>query len=131
MPQPTDQGARSSATPREGGPLIRWEVGGGGVWETGSKGQALFVPGAKEKRVVNRIGQHLCVESRVSAISDVLRCFWWGLIRGGGGAGHLGSTHTARQAMDGLRTEVCGRQKQSHDPRNNQHSPGTPTTGPR
>ena len=31
--------------------------------------------------------------------------------------------------MDGLRTEVCGRQKQSNDPRNNQHSPGTPTTG--
>ena len=50
--------------------------------------------------------------------------------------------------MDGLRTEVCGQQNQSHDPRNNQHnpqyanywapltrkrhiphSPGTPTTG--
>ena len=33
--------------------------------------------------------------------------------------------------MDGLRTEVCGQQKQSNDPRNNQHNPNTPTTGPR
>ena len=31
--------------------------------------------------------------------------------------------------MDGLRTEVCGQQKQSNDPRNIQHSPSTPTTG--
>ena len=53
---------------------------------------------------------------------------------GVGGAGHLGLTHTgnaARQVVDGLRTEVCGQQKQSNDPRNNQHSPSTPTTGRR
>ena len=31
--------------------------------------------------------------------------------------------NTARQAMDGLRTDVWGRQKQSNDPRNNQHNP--------
>ena len=31
--------------------------------------------------------------------------------------------NTARQAMDGLRTEVCGQQKQSNDPHNNQHNP--------
>ena len=37
--------------------------------------------------------------------------------------------NTARQATDGLWTEVCGRQKQSNDPGNNQHSPNTPTTG--
>ena len=30
---------------------------------------------------------------------------------------------TARQAMDGLWTEVCGQQKQSNDPGNNQHNP--------
>ena len=30
--------------------------------------------------------------------------------------------------MDGLRTEVCGQQKQSNDPRNNQHNPNTPTS---
>ena len=50
-----------------------------------------------------------------------------------GGAGHLGLTQggkTARQVVDGLRTEVCGHQKQSNDPRNNQHNPNTPTTGP-
>ena len=29
----------------------------------------------------------------------------------------------ARQALDGLRTEVWGQQKQSNDPRNNQHNP--------
>ena len=29
--------------------------------------------------------------------------------------------NTARQAMDGLWTEACGRQKQSNDPGNNQH----------
>ena len=33
--------------------------------------------------------------------------------------------------MDGLRTEVCGQQKQSNDPHNNQHNPSTPTTGRR
>ena len=31
--------------------------------------------------------------------------------------------NTARQAMDGLWTEVCGQQKQSNDPSNNQHNP--------
>ena len=31
--------------------------------------------------------------------------------------------NAARQAMDGLWTEVCGQQKQSNDPRNNQHIP--------
>ena len=31
--------------------------------------------------------------------------------------------NTARQAMDGLWTEVCGQRKQSNDPGNNQHNP--------
>ena len=31
--------------------------------------------------------------------------------------------NTARQATDSLWTEVCGQQKQSNDPRNNQHNP--------
>ena len=39
--------------------------------------------------------------------------------------------NTARQVMDGLRTEVCGQQKQSNDPRNNQYNLNTPTTGRR
>ena len=39
-------------------------------------------------------------------------------------------TRKHREAVvDGLRMEVCGKQKQSNDPRNNQHSPSTPTTG--
>ena len=33
-----------------------------------------------------------------------------------GGTRHLGLTHTAGQAMDGLWTEVCGQPKQSNDP---------------
>ena len=37
--------------------------------------------------------------------------------------------NTARQAMDGLWTEVCGQQKQSNDPGNNQHILNTPTIG--
>ena len=37
--------------------------------------------------------------------------------------------NAARQVVDGLRTEVWGQQKQSNDPRNNQHNPNTPTTG--
>ena len=41
--------------------------------------------------------------------------------RGGGGAHAHGNTET--QAMDDLRTEVCGQQKQSNDPCNNQHNP--------
>ena len=46
----------------------------------------------------------------------------------GGGGGH---GKTERQVVDGLRTEVCGQQKQSNDPHNNQHNPNTPTTGRR
>ena len=37
--------------------------------------------------------------------------------------------NTARQAVDGLWTEVCGQQKQSNDPGNNQHILNTPNTG--
>ena len=47
--------------------------------------------------------------------------------RGGGGA----HRNTARQAMDGLWTEVCGQQKQSHDPGNNRHILNTPIIGRR
>ena len=43
--------------------------------------------------------------------------------KGGGGVGGVRGRNTARQAMDGLWTEVCGQQKQSNDPRNIQHSP--------
>ena len=39
---------------------------------------------------------------------------------GEGGAAHR---NTERQVVDGLRTEVCGQQKQSNDPHNSQHSP--------
>ena len=39
--------------------------------------------------------------------------------------------NAARQVVDSLRTEVCGQQKQSNEPRNNQHNPNTPTTGRR
>ena len=39
--------------------------------------------------------------------------------------------NTARQAMDGLWTEVCGQQKQSNDPGNNRHVLNTPITGRR
>ena len=38
---------------------------------------------------------------------------------------------TARQAMDGLWTEVCGQQKQSKDPGNNQHILNAPIIGRR
>ena len=31
--------------------------------------------------------------------------------------------NASRQVVDGLRTEVCGQQKQSNDPHNNQHNP--------
>ena len=39
--------------------------------------------------------------------------------------------NTARQAMDGLRTEARGQQKQSNDPGNNQHILNTPIIGRR
>ena len=37
----------------------------------------------------------------------------------------------ARQATDGVWTEVCGQQKQSNDPGNNQHILNMPTIGRR
>ena len=45
--------------------------------------------------------------------------------------GTWASQNTVRQAMDGLWTEVCGQQKQSNDPGNNQHILNTPTIGRR
>ena len=45
--------------------------------------------------------------------------------------GPHGHRNTARQAMDGLWTEVRGQQKQSNDPGNNQHILNTPTIGHR
>ena len=39
--------------------------------------------------------------------------------------------NTARQVVDGLWTEVCGQQKQSNDPGNNQHILNTPIIGRR
>ena len=36
--------------------------------------------------------------------------------------------NASRQVVDGLRTEVCGQQKQSNDPHNNQRNPNMPTT---
>ena len=39
--------------------------------------------------------------------------------------------NTARQVVDSLRTEVCGQQKQSNNPYNNQQNLNTPTTGHR
>ena len=67
---------------------------------------------------------------------------WWTVGGGGGGMvdrrdsawrSRAPGTHahgnTARQAMDGLRTEARGRQKQSNDPGNNQHILNTPIIG--
>ena len=59
--------------------------------------------------------------------------------RWGGGYGYGGwrnrapgpHRNTARQAMDGLWTEVCGQQKPSNDPSNNQHILNTPIIGRR
>ena len=39
--------------------------------------------------------------------------------------------NTARQAMDGLWTVVCGQEEQSNDPGNNQHILNTPIIGRR
>ena len=39
--------------------------------------------------------------------------------------------NTERQVVNGLRTEVCGQQKQSNDPHNNRHNFNMPTTGRR
>ena len=58
-------------------------------------------------------------------------------MRGGGGGGSGPDSewrnrapglhrNTARQATDGLWTEVCGQQTQSNDPGNNQHNPRHP-----
>ena len=53
----------------------------------------------------------------------------WGPCR----AGHLGLTHTETQrgTLWTLRTEVCGQQKRSNNPHNNQHNLNMPTTGRR
>ena len=49
--------------------------------------------------------------------------------RRSGAPGHHAHGNAARQVVDERRTEVRGQQKQSNDPRNNQHNLGTPITG--
>ena len=51
--------------------------------------------------------------------------------RGGGVERVVSLCRGARQAVDGLWTEVCGQQKQSNDPGNNQHILNTPIIGRR
>ena len=63
-----------------------------------------------------------------SAVRTRWRGVGCGAAAGGGGGAHR---NTARQAMDGLWTEVCGQQKQSNDPGNNQHILNTPIIGRR
>ena len=50
---------------------------------------------------------------------------------GSGAPGPHAHGNTARQVVDGLRTEVCGQRKQSNEPHNNQQNSNTPTTGHR
>ena len=76
-------------------------------------------------------GQRACPSGPAG---DETRAGLW--LRGGGGRveeqGTWASrTQTAGQAMDGLWTEVCGQQKQSNDPGNNQHIINTPIIGRR
>ena len=61
-------GPRSIATPGEGGPSSRCELGEAGVWKTDSKGRALFVPSAKKKLGGGPDLPNLCVKSRASAL---------------------------------------------------------------
>ena len=56
---------------------------------------------------------------------------WYNAWRTGAPGPHAHG-NAARQVVDDRRAaEVHGQQKPSNDPRNNQHSPGTPTTGHR
>ena len=56
---------------------------------------------------------------------------WWMAGTGNRAPGPRAHRNTARQAMDGLWTEVRGQQKQSNDPGNNQHILNTPIIGHR
>ena len=53
------------------------DLGEGGVWKTGARGRALFVPISKKKTGGEPDLLSLSVKSRISAISDVRWCFWW------------------------------------------------------
>ena len=70
MGQPKSQGANLTPPPS---PV---SLSKGLVWKTGSKGRALFFPVPKKKGGEPDLPTS-CVKSRVSAISDVLRCLWW------------------------------------------------------
>ena len=70
--------------------------------------------------------QHRAWGCRITKGSACSGFFW-----GGGNRAPGPHRNTARQAMDGLWTEVCGQQKQSNDPGNNQHILNTPTIGRR
>ena len=55
----------------------------------------------------------------------------WDNARRSGAPGRHAHGNAARHAVDDRRAEVCGQRKPSDDPSNNQHNPGTPTTGHR
>ena len=72
-----------------GGPLSRCELGEGGGLGNGLEGPGLVFPRCQKKTGGEPDLPSLCVKSRVSAISVVLRCFCggpgpWSVIRGGG-----------------------------------------------
>ena len=76
----------------------------------------------------------------MSVASDLVPMYSRGPAAGGGEGGKTARgrnrapgphRNAARQAMDGLWTEVCGQQKQSNDPGNNQHILNTPIIGRR
>ena len=59
--------ARGPLQLREGGPSSRCELGEEGVWKTGSKGRALFVPSAKNKGWCTGFAELMC---KITCFSD-------------------------------------------------------------
>ena len=82
-------------------------------------------PGNRRNLRQNRGGQNPG-RQRGHGAAEIIRDTMQSRARGAHAHGN-----TERQVVDGLRTEVCGQQKQSNDPHNNQHNSSTPTTGRR
>ena len=95
-----------------------------------------FTSFASMRKHVITHGGGMCILFEICEKRPFQKCMVWG----GGQVGPDSAwrnrapgphRNTARQAMDGLWTEVCGQQKQSNDPGNNQHILNTPIIGRR
>ena len=100
--------------------------GGAGGWKCGNDTSKSSGRSGRQNAATRR---NMRREERVTVQGPVKEQQSDGMSHRGGGGGAHAHGNAVRQVVDDRRAEVRGKRKPSNDPRSNQHSPGTPTTG--